>query len=297
MEIERRKFIIKLAAAGAYAFLLSPYKSYAFNSTQTGITIQAFINAFVKTIPDAPFKDTVDTIKAGDQSQTINGIVTTMFPTITVIKEAIALKANFIIVHEPTFYNHADDTSWLKQDDVYKQKNTLLNDHNIAIWRCHDYIHAHVPDGVLTGVLNALDWAKYYDASNPDILEIPEINFRDVITHVKNGLHIRHAKIIGDLLQPCKRITVIPGAAGGKEQIAILEKQKPDILIVGELNEWETSEYVRDLHSFGRKTCLLVLGHIVSEEPGMQWMKQWINQHYPQIPVTHIPSHDAFSWA
>ena len=297
MEIERRKFIVKMTAAGAYAFLLSPYKSYAYNATRTGITIQAFINAFVKTIPDAPFKDTVDTIKAGDQSQTINGIVTTMFPTITVIKKAIALKANFIIVHEPTFYNHVDDTSWLKNDDVYQQKITLLNDHNITIWRCHDYIHAHVPDGVLMGVLNALDWAKYYDASDPDIVEIPETNFRDVIRQVKNRLHIQHAKIIGDLSQACKRIAIMPGAAGGKEQIATLEKQKPDVLIVGELNEWETSEYIRDMHSFGGKTCLLVLGHIVSEEPGMQWMKQWINQQYPQIPVTHVPSQDAFSWA
>ncbi len=297
MEVERRKFITKMAAAGAYAFLLSPLKSVALNLGQTEIKIQDLIDAFIKTIPDAPFKDTVDTIKAGDSSQNINGIVTTMFPTINVIKKAIALKANFIIAHEPTFYNHTDDTSWLKNDDVYQQKIALLNDHKITIWRCHDYIHAHVPDGVLMGVLDVLDWAKYYNEANPNILEIQKTDFGSIVTHVKNRLHIQNVKVIGNLLQPCKRIAIIPGAAGGKKQITIVEKQKPDLLIVGEVNEWETSEYIRDLQSFGGKTALLVLGHIVSEEPGMQWMKQWINHQYPQIPVTHVSSYDAFSRA
>ena len=30
-----------------------------------------------------------------------------------VIEQAITKGANFIIVHEPTFYNHRDETAWL----------------------------------------------------------------------------------------------------------------------------------------------------------------------------------------
>jgi hypothetical protein len=50
---------------------------------------------------------------------------------------------------------------------------------------------------------------------------------------------------------------------------------------VGELNEWETSEYIRDQRASGGKTALLVLGHIVSEEPGLEWLVKWLQ---PQVP-------------
>jgi hypothetical protein len=80
-------------------------------------------------------------------------------------------------------------------------------------------------------------------------------------------------------------------------QIKALQKEKPDLLIVGELNEWETSEYVRDARYIGDKTALLVLGHIVSEEPGLEWLVQWLQPQIPDVKVTHIPSGDAFKWA
>jgi hypothetical protein len=54
---------------------------------------------------------------------------------------------------------------------------------------------------------------------------------------------------------------------------------------------------VRDLRYFGGKTSLVVLGHIVSEEPGLQWLVSWLQPQVPAIKITHIPSNDAFSWA
>jgi hypothetical protein len=38
----------------------------------------------------------------------------------------------------------------------------------------------------------------------------------------------------------------------------------------------------------------LVLGHIVSEEPGLEWTVQWLQPQLPGIKITHIPSGDAF---
>ena len=49
-----------------------------------------------------------------------------MFATVEVVQKAIAAGANFIIAHEPTFYNHADDTEWLQHDAVYNYKRDLL---------------------------------------------------------------------------------------------------------------------------------------------------------------------------
>jgi putative NIF3 family GTP cyclohydrolase 1 type 2 len=295
----RRKFISSLTATAVVATTIKPLISFATakKASADDLTVQQVIEIILKSIPGAPFKNTVDTIKSGDANQKVTGIVTTMFATDDVIEKTAKLGSNFIIAHEPTFYNHTDDTGWLQNDDVYRYKKALLENNNIVVWRCHDYIHAHKPDGVLMGVLNALGWSKYYDASNPHIISIPSTSFAKIIDHAKKQLEIAHVKIIGDRDQMCSRIALIPGAAGGRLQIAALQKEKPDLLIVGELDEWETSEYIRDLRYMGANTSLLVLGHIASEEPGLQWLAEWLKPQLPGINITHVRSTDAFTWA
>ncbi len=289
----RREFV----TTGITALSLLPVAGFAKNfCNEEKMSVQQVIDLIVKTIPGAPFKQTVDTIKYGDATQIVTGIVTTMFATVDVIKKVAAIGANFIIAHEPTFYNHLDETNWLENDVVHQYKTALLQKHKIVVWRFHDYIHAHQPDGVLMGVLTALGWQKYYNAKNPHLITIPPATLQSVIELHKKNLGIRHIKFIGDPLQTCSRICLIPGAAGGRTQISALQKEKPDLLIVGELNEWETSEYIRDLRAAGSKTSLLVLGHIVSEEPGLEWLVQWLQPQLPAIKVTHMPSMDAFSW-
>jgi hypothetical protein len=46
----------------------------------------------------------------------------------------------------------------------------------------------------------------------------------------------------------------------------------------------------------GSNTSLIVLGHIQSEEPGMQWLVHWLQPQLKGIKIIHLPSHDAFSW-
>ncbi len=54
-------------------------------------------------------------------------------------------------------------------------------------------------------------------------------------------------RVIGDDKQLCRRIALIPGAAGGQTHLKTVEESNPDVLVVGEVHEWETAEYVRDL--------------------------------------------------
>jgi putative NIF3 family GTP cyclohydrolase 1 type 2 len=69
------------------------------------------------------------------------------------------------------------------------------------------------------------------------------------------------------------------------------------LIIVGELAEWETAEYVRDSRAMGTKRSLIVLGHSQSEEPGMKWLVQWLQPKIKDIKVTHVPSNNPFTFA
>ena len=146
------------------------------------------------------------------------------------------------------------------------------------------------------GVLQAVGWEKYYDKSHRGLLNIQPTTLSVIIQLFESSLDIEHVRYIGEPAQVCKRVLLIPGAAGGKMQIHGLQQYQPDLLIVGELNEWETSEYIRDMRSLGKNTSLVVLGHVQSEEPGMKWLAEWLQPKVQGIRVTHLPSKDAFHW-
>ena len=218
-----------------------------------------------------------------------------MFSTIKVIEETAKLNTNFIIAHEPTFYNHTDDINWVDKNEIVKKKKELLEKHNIAVWRFHDYWHTYRPDGIGFGVLKMTGWQQYSQPGEM-ILKIPPMYLKKIIDHLKSSLGITKVKVIGEPEQICERIAILPGASGGQRQMSLVEKEKPDVLIVGEVHEWETAEYIRDARSLGARTSLIILGHSVSEEPGMQWLVEWLQPKIDGIKIKHIASGDPFTW-
>ncbi len=299
-DLTRRKFIYDASAiVGAGVVLSSPLVSRAagFVKPDESYTVKQIIDMFIKDVPGGPLTDTVDTLKAGSPDMKVTGIVTTMFATIAVIREAIDRGANFIIAHEPTFYNHTDDVSWLQNDDVYKYKADLLKKNNIAVWRNHDYIHRLVPDGVITGTLAQLEWQNYTDKKLPWVVTLPQkTHLKELIRHAKSKLHIDKVRYVGTPDQVCQRIFLMPGAGGGRRHIESIEQFKPDVLVVGEISEWETAEYVRDALAKGDNLSLVVLGHIASEEAGSEFMLQWLAKNLPAIKVTHVRSGNSLSF-
>ena len=110
--------------------------------------------------PNLPGYKGCDDYKCGDPEAECTGVVTALTPNISVIRKAIELGANLIVVHEPTFYTSADEAGWFEpfENSVYEEKQKLLNDHGIVVWRDHDHMHANRPDSIFTGVLKYLGW-------------------------------------------------------------------------------------------------------------------------------------------
>jgi putative NIF3 family GTP cyclohydrolase 1 type 2 len=292
----RRKFVTDLSLTTA-ALIAAPTLSRAAGVFKPdSITVGEIIDKFIKNIPGAPFPKTVDTLKSGSRDMVVANIVTTMFATVDVIRQAIDFGANFIIAHEPTFYNHEDNVDWLQNDPVYQYKYNLIKQHNITIWRNHDYIHSLVPDGVTTGVVEKLGWKQYQRSANTFVME-PGVSLQNLIGHAKQKLGAPMVRYIGDLNQSCKNILLMPGAAGGVNQVTNIRNIKPDVLVCGEISEWETAEYVRDARAEGQNIALVLLGHIPSEEAGSEFMLQWLKENVPSIKAKHVSSGNSLSFA
>ncbi len=297
INLDRRKFLIDATKVAGSAMMLSSLDSLAAIYPADSWTVGQIMDLFISEVPGGLIANTVDTLKSGSRDQKVTGIVTTMFPTIEVIRKTIELKANFIICHEPTFYNHQDTTDWLEKDDVYQYKAELLSKNNISIWRNHDYIHRHMPDGVKAGVVKKLGWEKYFDPKVNDVVTIPEITLTKLMEHIKQTMGITTLRYVGDLLQPCRKVVFNPGFNTGSFVIPVISKEKPDVVIGGEFHEWEIVEYVRDTQLSGRKMALISMGHVDSEEPGSEYMLEWLKEKVKGATVTHVPSKNPFSFA
>ncbi len=300
-EHTRRDFLATVGSAIAAGPFLA--RSAAAEPSEYGsraLTIQDVIDLIIADIPGAPIDPTVDTLKAGDPSRLVTGIATTFLATSGVIERAAALGANLILTHEPTYYNHLDETEWSEADPVYTHKRRLLDEHEMAVWRFHDYWHMVEPDGILTGFLKKVGWEEYPATEGdrmdlPSVLDIPPTPLSELAAHCRDRLDIEHSiQLVGDPSMTCRSVGLLLGAYGGRGQIEFLRNSEVDVLMVGEINEWETSVYVQDARSMGRETSLLILGHANSEEPGMEYLVDWLQPRVPNVPVHHVPAGDPF---
>ncbi len=284
----RREFLLKSGIIIGSGILANPLTGFPY-SVKKSWTVGEIMDTFISQVPNAPFAQTVDTIKIGSRDTVVTGVVTTMFTTMEIIKKAIELKANLIIPHEPTFFSGQDETDYLQNDPVFRAKYDLMAEHNITLWRNHDYVHRMNDDGVRIGVVGDLGWNEYYQPKSP-ILNIPRTSLRDLIHHIKGKLGVPAMRYVGDLDQTCSKVLLLPGAVGGRRQIESIMKEKPDVLVCGESNEWETPEYVRAANEIGIKLSMIEIGHSASEEGGSEFVKNWLNINMPGLKVYHIPS-------
>lgn len=242
-------------------------------------------------------QDTVDTFKAGDPDTRVTGIAVTMMATFDVVQRAAAAGQNLVITHEPTFYNHLDHADEIPQkenDPVLAQKLAFIKDHNLVVWRFHDHWHARNPDGIEVGMIRALGWEKFQDKQNPYRFTIPETTLEKLAAELKSRLQLRTMRVVGDRTMKLTRISLSPGAAGLQTEVRALEIPDVQLLITGESREWETVEYAADAVSEKRQKALIVLGHIPSEQAGMEECVRWLKPMVPEVPVEFVPAEQPF---
>lgn len=296
---EKRKFLknLGLGVLGVTSGMAIPLNATDLTKSKTDLTVKEVIDILIKDIPGAPFERTVDQLRSGSMDQKVTGIVTTMFPTLEVIEKAVEIGANMIVAHETLYYNHQDETDWLEEDEVFQYKKALLEKHQIAIWRFHDYWHRRKPDGIAEGNLKRLGWENYYNPATPRLLTLPEPkSLKSILDHIKAQFDIPQLRLVGDLDQSCQTIYMAFGAIDSRMIISAIQEYQPDLILSGETREWETVERVRDGRLMGKNTALMILGHELSEAPGMAFAAAWIQEKLPGIKVNYIASGDPFAF-
>ncbi len=242
---------------------------------------------------------TVDTFKAGDPATRVNGIAVTMMATLDVLKRAVARGDNLIITHEPTFYSHRDTVAVLESenDKVLAAKKKYISEHSLIVWRFHDIPHAMKPDMIRAGIIRALGWESKARNGDTEVFDLPRISVRALANQLAGKLGAHAVRISGDPSAIVSSATLTEGFPGFIANRHAIQRGKPDVVIVGEDHEWETIEYVIDAISAGQIKGLIVIGHIPSEQLGMEEFARWLRPIVPGVRVDFVPASDPFRFS
>lgn len=261
-----------------------------------------------------------DGYKAGDPMEECRGVVTALVPTIEVIRKTAELGATLLIIHEPTSHMTPDYPGWRADfvNTIYEEKRKLLEDNHITVWRDHDHMHCHRPDGIFTGVIKYLGWERYrIDQENElpfyYLFEFPEMTVREMQQLLIRKLGLNGLRYVGDPGSRIRRAAIVahlfPGAVGPEredenglysdystELIRAMERKGgPDAIIPGEMIEWNVVSYIRDAIQLGRNKACFNVGHFNLEELGMRYAADWIGEITKgAVPVSYIPSDDMY---
>ena len=238
--------------------------------------------------------DTCDVFKVGEPDKKVNKVAVAMFATVSVIKDAIEWGADFMIVHEPLYYNHYDVHS---DEKIESLKRELLENSGITVYRYHDYAHFAKPDVIASGMLCAMELDGKIEYT--DTFDLVRVALNDATSpkelagKIEQKLNINKVRIAGCSDVPVKKISCMFGAPGGL--LKELRRDECEVLIAGEVSEWSLCEYARDATELGYPKSVLVLGHIGSERDGMKYLAKQMTECFSEIEVKYFECGEVYS--
>ena len=229
-----------------------------------------------------------DTFKVGDPNTEVKGIATTFMATLDLIQRAHAAGLNFVITHEPTFWNDADIVKDFAEDPIYRFKVDFCARNNMVVWRYHDHMHARQPDLIWVGLARALGWAERGQRQ----FTFPSTTLGALAADIQRRMNIRALRVVGD------RNARVSSAAVGMGYGMPRVSPDVDVVIGGENPEtggnFDDTEYVLDAAFIGRNKGQIILGHAVSEEPGMEDCANWLRTFVTEVPIQFIRAGEPF---
>lgn len=254
-------------------------------------------------LPIDPVK-TRDQILYGNTDAECTGIVTCIYASIEIIEQARKSGANLIVCHEALFWNHGDHTDWLADDPIFQKKKDLLEQAGVVVFRNHDYVHSGIPvnggyiDGIFYGLAEKLGWVSYMVEHDPMHYHLPSIKADELARQIKEKLGYNGIRLIGNRNALVQNVWIPVHILGrnDNEKITTIAQEKVDCVLAYELIDFTVAEYIRDAGQLGENKAIITMGHFNGEQPGMEYMAQYLQPLFPEISVRFVPCGDMYEY-
>ncbi len=231
-----------------------------------------------------------DEIIYGSENADVHKVCVCCIATCDVIRKAKEWGADLIITHEPTYHIFGQKK---ELDLVNLKKVKLIEDAGINIYRIHDHMHFTNSDKIIEGVLKKLDWEGEFDGNKKFSLKASK-SISEIKSEIEKNLNLKNVRLTGDDTQNVKNISMCVGSWGTATVLSELEKDDIDVVICGEISEWQVCEYVRDASQLGFKMSLLLLGHMGSERSGMEYLCEYLKNEIPELEFNYLDCEEVY---
>ena len=298
-DISRRRFT---QIAGSVAAAGLPVRG------ATALTAQAVVERLQAALGGEWPAAGLDGFKAGDPNTTVKGIATTAMATMDVLKQAVKAGINLVISYEPTFYGRQDGPpssssagraggrgfgGVTADDPVYKGKKEYIEKNGLVVFRLHDHWQSRKGDEMTAGLADILGWSKNRIKPDDVLYEIPSATAEDVVAQLRKKLNLRGGlRAVGDRKAVVRRVMLYPGVVTPPTMWQ--RYTEADLMIAGEVREWENTYYAADIFSAGEKRGLVTIGRVVSEDPGMRACAAWLKTVVKEVPAHWISAGDLY---
>lgn len=256
------------------------------------------IGSFIKSLKTSlatSWKETaIDVFLFGDSAIELKNIAVTMMATQEVLEAAVKRECNLIITHEPLFYNHQNKFQPIANDSVYTAKEKFLHEHGLCVFHLHDNLHHPRLDSIAIGMAQKLDWGKYRTDDSFKSFRMAGRTLQQILEDLETGLEPAALRYVGDKDTVYENVIVSWGYLMIKDAVHLLNRRENVVLIAGETWEWELVEYVQDAHQLGLGKALVITGHVPSEESGVEYFANDLQEKFPSHSITYIKTKDLF---
>lgn len=178
-------------------------------------------------------------------------------------------------------------------DPVYAGKNAFIEKHKLVVFRLTQHWNQRTPDPRAKGLAAAMGWTKYSASDDALRYEVPDITLDVLANQLKKALGTRGGiRAIGDRTMTVRKIGLLPGYTMIQASIAMLPEV--DVIVAGEVQEWESATYVQDVAFAGLKKGFISIGRVVNEAAGMQVCADWLKTIVPEVPVRFVSAGDPY---
>ena len=278
----------------ATCLMLAFTPTFSWNNEEAPLTAAEVVERMKSQLTCPWAEETVDTFKAGSPEQEITGVACTFMATVDVLERAASMGCNLVIPHEPTYYNHYDTKDLLEDDAVYAAKQAIIEENQLVVFRFHDHWHRTRPDGIYVGMIDKLQWKPYLVEGQKNLFDLKGLTLGEVTEHLKKIFPEAIIRVIGDPELVIDKAAFSAGAPGSGRHIRLLQKEEINLVVIGEAPEWESLAYVHDASQAGLPKSMIILGHTVSEEAGMEYCATWMRSFISEVPVHFIAAGDPF---
>jgi dinuclear metal center YbgI/SA1388 family protein len=201
----------------------------------------------------------------------------------TAVDTAISQGCDMIITHHPLIFSGIKS---IREEDFLGKRLLKIAEHKINYYAMHTNFDVAVmadlvADRMGLNVLSPLEVTCEENGILKGIGSVGTMNasmtLKELAAHIKNVFSLPQVRFYGNPDRIVDKVAVCPGSGKGMEHEAL--GAGAQVLITGDI------DHHSGLDSLEKGLCIIDAGHHGLEHVFVDYMKQWLSEHFEQIEV------------